>query len=286
MGFEKVILGRSGLSVSRLGIGSGYGTNAAMVEEAVDRGVNYLYWGALKTKKMAEGIRNVIKTKREEMVIVVPIRTSLPFRLPKLVQKNLKILETEYLDVLLLPWYNKAPSQSLIEQLLKLKEVGLIKVVALSGHNRVLFPQLEKDKKIDIYHIRYNAVHRGAEREIFPKFSDSDDPGIVTFTTTRWTGLLNPKNLPPGEDPIEPADCYRFVLSHPRVHVAIFGPNSSEQLREDLKAIDKGPMSEEELASMRKIGDYIYKNASSTRDHIRSLRSIKWRNKKGISEGN
>ena len=43
MGFEKVILGRSGLSVSRLGIGSGYGTNAAMVEEAVDRGVNYLY---------------------------------------------------------------------------------------------------------------------------------------------------------------------------------------------------------------------------------------------------
>jgi len=277
MGFDKVVLGRSGLSVSRLGIGSGYGTTAAMVEEAVDRGVNYLYWGALRTKKMAEGIRNVVKTKREEMVIVVPIRTSLPLRIPKLVQKNLKIMETEYLDVLILTWYNKAPGPRLIEQILKLKEAGLIKAVALSGHNRVLFPKLEKDKKIDIYHIRYNAVHRGAEREIFPELSDSDNPGIVTFTTTRWGGLLNPKNLPPGEEPVKPADCYRFVLSHPKVHVAICGPNSPEQLRENLKALDEGVMSEEELARMKKIGDYIYHNVSSTRDHIRSLRSIKWR---------
>ena len=166
------------------------------------------------------------------------------------------------------------------------KEVGLIKAVALSGHNRLLFHQLEKDKKIDIYHIRYNAVHRGAEKEVFQSLSDSDDPGIVTFTTTRWTGLLNPKNLPPGEDPVKPADCYRFVLSHPRVHVAICGPNSPEQLREDLKALDEGPMPDEELERMRKIGDYIYHSVSSTRDHIRSLRSIKWRNKKGISEGN
>ena len=286
MGFDKVILGRSGLSVSRLGIGSGYGTNAAMVEEAVERGVNYLYWGALKTKKMAEGIRNVIKTKREGMVIVVPIRTPLPFRIPKLVQKNLKILGTEYLDVLILPWYSKTPGPRLIEQILKLKEAGLIKAVALSGHNRLLFPQLEKDKKIDIYHIRYNAVHRGAEEEIFKAFSDSDDPGIVTFTTTRWGGLLNPKNLPPGEEPVKPSDCYRFVLSHPRVHVAICGPNSPEQLREDLKALDEGPMSDEELKRMRRIGDHIYHNTSSTKDQIRSLRSIKWRNKKGVSEGN
>ena len=173
MGFDKFILGRSGMSVARLGIGSGYGTNAAMVEEAVDRGVNYLYWGAIKTKKMADGIRNVIKTKREEMVIVVPIRTSFPKKIPKLVQNNLKILGIEYLDVLILPWYNKAPGPRLIEQILKMKEAGLIKAVALSSHNRLLFPKLEKDKNIDIYHIRYNAVHRGAEREIFPAVSDS-----------------------------------------------------------------------------------------------------------------
>ena len=63
MGFERVALGRTGLSVSPIGIASSYGTNEAMVAEAVDRGVNYLYWGALRTKKMGRGIRSMVARK-------------------------------------------------------------------------------------------------------------------------------------------------------------------------------------------------------------------------------
>ena len=63
MGFERITLGRTGLSVTRLGLAASYGTDEAMVEEAVERGVNYLWWGALRTKKMARGIRAVAGSK-------------------------------------------------------------------------------------------------------------------------------------------------------------------------------------------------------------------------------
>jgi aryl-alcohol dehydrogenase-like predicted oxidoreductase len=41
MGFDTVTLGRTGLKVTRLGVGSFYGVDAPMVEEAMERGVNY-----------------------------------------------------------------------------------------------------------------------------------------------------------------------------------------------------------------------------------------------------
>jgi hypothetical protein len=65
MDFERVTLGRTGLSVTRLGLASSYGTDEAMVEEAVAHGVNYLYWGALRTGAMARGIRNAVRSNRK-----------------------------------------------------------------------------------------------------------------------------------------------------------------------------------------------------------------------------
>jgi hypothetical protein len=69
--FERIILGRTGFSVTRLDIASSYGTDEAMVEEAVARGVNYLYWGALRTRRMAEGIKKVARKNRDDLIIVV-----------------------------------------------------------------------------------------------------------------------------------------------------------------------------------------------------------------------
>ncbi len=50
---EPTILGRTGLKVRRLGMGSSYGAPAAAYEEAFERGCNYFYWGALRRGGMA-----------------------------------------------------------------------------------------------------------------------------------------------------------------------------------------------------------------------------------------
>ena len=66
MGFERITLGRTGLSVTRLGLAASYGTDEAMVEEAVARGVNYLWWGAIRTRRMARGIRAVASAVKQD----------------------------------------------------------------------------------------------------------------------------------------------------------------------------------------------------------------------------
>ncbi len=277
MGFDRVTLGRTGLSVSPIGIASSYGTNEAMVEEAVGRGVNYLYWGALRTKKMGRGIRNVVRRKRDDLIIVSHTTSRSPSTLSKVVQKSLRQLGIDCLDVLLLGWHNKKPDARLIDHVAKLKDDGLIRFSALSGHDRHLFPELEKDKQIDIFHVRYNAAHRGAEREILDHLPEQDGPGVVSFTNTRWGSLLKPANMPPGESPPSAADCYRFVLAHPKVQVAVCGPNSMEQLKEDLEALELGPMSEEELDRMRRIGDHVYKNVNPMKAQLSGIMTIRLR---------
>jgi hypothetical protein len=67
---ESRILGRTGLSVGRLGMASGYGGPASAVEGGFERGVNYLYWGSMRRGAFGQALRN-LKPQRERMVLVL-----------------------------------------------------------------------------------------------------------------------------------------------------------------------------------------------------------------------
>jgi len=53
-------------------------------------------------------------------------------------------------------------------------------------------------------------------------------------------------------------DCSRFALINPYVDVVITGPKNTKQLRENLKEVAKGPLSDEEMNWIRRIGDAVY----------------------------
>lgn len=258
MRFEPTILGRTGLKVGRLGISAGYGVPAEAIEEAFDHGVNHFYWGAFRRGMMAEGIRRITKRNREKVVVVLQNYWPIASLIPRSVERGLKELGLDYADVLLFSTFRRRPNQKAIDVALKLKEKGLIRHLGMASHNRPLFPRVEKEKIFDVYHVRYNAVHRGAERDVFPHLSLQNGPGIVIYTATCWTKLLRQDYMPKGERTPNASDCYRFVLSHPAVHVCTSGPKSLEQTRQALKVLESGPMNEEELAWMRRVGDHIY----------------------------
>jgi len=272
MGFERVTLGRTGLSVTRLGLAASYGTDEAMVEAAVERGVNYLWWGAIRTRKMARGIKTVARRGREDLVIVLHALSRSPSALSKLVEKSLDRLGVDYLDVLLLAGHNRKPDPRLMEHAKSLQDRGLIGFLALSSHRRSIFPELEKE--IDIFHLRYNAAHRGAESEVFEHLPEEGGPGVVAFTSNRWGSLIDPAWMPPGEPPPSPADCYRFVLSHPKVHLACSGPSSMKQLEQNLLCLELGPMSEEELERMRRIGRYVYTRGAPWKAQLQAMMGV------------
>ena len=65
--------------------------------------------------------------------------------------------------------------------------------------------------------------------------------------------------MPAGETALSAVDCYRFVLSNPKVDVCMMGAKSIEQMRENLKTLESDPLNQDELSRIRRIGDYIYK---------------------------
>ena len=70
---ERRALGQTGLEVGRLGMASSYGVSARAVEQAFERGVNYLYWGSLRARPFGQGIRAALARaqRREDLVVVV-----------------------------------------------------------------------------------------------------------------------------------------------------------------------------------------------------------------------
>jgi aryl-alcohol dehydrogenase-like predicted oxidoreductase len=258
---KKTILGRTGLKVGRLGVAAGYGAPADAFEEAFERGCNYFYWGSRRKSGMHQAIKNISgQGKRDEMVIVIQSYSRSAFLMEAFFKKALRSLGIDHADVLLLGWHNKPPAQRIVDKALVMKERGTFRFLGLSGHNRKLFPQLAEEGIFDLFHLRYNAAHRGAEEETFPLLRGEMRPGIVSYTATRWSQLLNPKKMPPGDASPSAVDCYRFVLSNPDVDVCICGPKDTAQMRQALRILELGPLNKDEMERMKRIGDHVHAN--------------------------
>lgn len=255
---ERVKLGRTGLLAGPLGIGASYRAPAAALEAAFEEGCNYFYWGALRFSQMAKAIRHITaKGKRDELVVVIQDFRRTPRGVEKSLMRGLRRLDLDYADVLLLGWHKKPPEEYVMEACEKLREKGAFRYLGISGHTRSLFPLIAKDPRFGLFHIRYNAANRGAEKDVFPQLPE-DRPGIVAFTATRRMSLVNSRRIPAHEKRPTAGDCYRFVLSHPAVDVVITGPSKAGQLEENMKEMANGPMTDVELDWMRRIGDSVY----------------------------
>jgi aryl-alcohol dehydrogenase-like predicted oxidoreductase len=250
-------LGRTGIIAGRIGLASGYGCPGEAVERAFDLGLNYFYWGSIRRDSFAKGLRHLMP-RRDQFALVIQSYSRIAALIPWSLERALRKLRTDHADVLLLGLWNKETSQRILEASLRLRERGLVRHLALSTHHRALVVQLANDSPYDVFHIRYNAVHTGAEQDIFPHLPAENRPGLVCFTATSWKQLMNPRKTPAGERTPTAADCYRFVLTEPSIDVCIAGPASAEQFKAVLSALDSGPMSPDELAWMRRAGSAIY----------------------------
>jgi predicted aldo/keto reductase-like oxidoreductase len=262
MSFSPRQLGSTNLQVGALGVASSYGAPAKAFEEAFEKGCNYFVWNTFmkgRSPRMREAIRNIIKAgKRDKLILSMHSYGHNALLNSFYVRKSLRQLGAEYIDVMLLGYYSWKPSASIISAALKLKEKGLVKHIGMTGHNRKLIPELAKEGVLDVFHVRYNAVHTGAEQDVFPHLNKEKKPGIINFTATCWGQLLDPKKMPEGEKPLTASDCYRFVLSNPDVDVCLTGPKTLEQMRENLKTLELGPLNNMEMERIRRIGKYIY----------------------------
>ncbi len=261
---EKRVLGRTGLMVGRMGISTSFGADFKAYEEAFERGCNYFTWGTFIRGRSKEFIKLVRKIntngKRDQMALGMLTYAHQEMLTDYFYKRGLKQLGIDYADILLLGYYSSRPPQKVIDGALKLKEKGLVRYIGLTSHNRKLFQSLFEEGIFDVYHVRYNAAHRGAERDVFPFLKKDEKPGIVSFTATRWKDLLNSKKMPDGQDPLTARECYRFALSNPSVDMCMMGFKNIDELRENLRVLDENPLSDDEMQRIVQIGDYVHKN--------------------------
>ena len=248
-----------GMSVHRLGLACNMGIDAAGFEHALDRGMNYVFWTQLRTGKLEPGLRKALATKREKLIVASgPMVGFFGGSVRRSAEGLLRDLGTDYLDVFTLFWLGtgSAWTDGTIEELVRLKEEGKVRAIGISIHDRKRAGALAEDSALDLFMLRYNAAHPGAERDVFPHLA-ARNPAVVAYTATSWRKLLK---RPRGwTGPVMTAgDCYRFCLSSPHVDLALTGVKSVKELDENLDALEKGPLSPDEAAWMRELGRAVH----------------------------
>ena len=261
MAVEKRLLGETGISVGRIGISSSFGAGADVYEAALDHGCNYFNWGTFikgRSSEFENFFKQTIGSKRRQEIILGLLSYSHTVTLGNIfLNSALRRLKTDYIDCLILGYYSSRPPERMLEWAQRLKERGIIRAVGLTTHNRAVVAALAQEQLFDFFHFRYNAVHRGAERDIFPQLPPSR-PGLVSFTATCWGKLMSKKKLGPDLKPLSAGDCYRYVLERDEVDVCMMGVRNRAMLEENMQIIGKGPMSYDELEGATAVGDHLY----------------------------
>ncbi len=246
-----------GKRIHRLGLAPSFGLDEAGCAEALEQ-LQYVFWNP-RASRLTGPLRQACRRDRERYVIAGgPTLTFFPGQLQKYVDRARKVLGTDYLDVLQLYWLGKMSrlSPAMADELARIRETGAVRALAVSIHDRPRAGKLALDSPLDVLMIRYNAAHPGAETDIFPHLARRL-PAVVAYTATSWRKLLR---APRGwTGPVMTAgDCYRFCLSSPHVDVVLTGPKDVKELRENLAALARGPLSDEEQGWMREFGRKVH----------------------------
>jgi len=242
----------------RLGLAVTHGIDGAGIREALDGEVNYVFFNPT-ARKLVTPLRDALRRDRERYLVATgPTFGWLPGSARRRVESALRMLGTDYLDVLQLYWLGKmsALTEAIVEEMLRLREEGKVRALGASIHDRVRAGRLAEDSALDLLMIRYNAAHPGAETDVFPHLSRRK-PAVIAYTATCWRRLLRAPRGWTGSAATA-GDCYRFCLTNPSVDVVLFSPADSRELRQDLVEVARGPLSDGEMSRMRELGRAVH----------------------------
>jgi predicted aldo/keto reductase-like oxidoreductase len=266
-----------GIPVCRLGLAS-YGRNAISpgdVLSAVDRGVNFLNWqGLAEGHSDGDAFTAALSSlggRRQSVVVCAQFGARSAADAATELRAALDLLRTDYIDVLTL-YYVERPEEwntirgpgGALRYLHDAKRDGTVRKIGITSHQRMLAAEMAKSGQLDVIMIRYNAAHRGAERDLFPVTQPLGLP-VIAYTALRWGALIRPTpEEPTGFTVPRPPAWYRFVLQNPAVAVTLAAPQTRAELDEDLAVLTaEGPLADEDYTVLVEHGERVRRHASA-----------------------
>ena len=226
----QITLGRTGLKVTRLGIGGGYCESVDGYRTALDCGVNYMD----TARNYREGedekvIGQAIQGRRDQLILATKTAARRAEGVRKDLETSLSLLKTEYIDIYQLHHLNTPvereqalSSGGAVEAAQKAQEEGLIRFIGVTGHDWEQIGQAVATGLFDTVLCWYNCAMKEPEEAIFPQALDLN-VGVVIMNASRNDRLFSQTGTPPEEH------FYRYVLNHPAVHLTIMGLRSTER---------------------------------------------------------
>lgn len=243
---EYVTLGKTGLRVSRMGLGGIpiQRVDAEAAKKLLDAveaaGINYID-SARGYSVSEERIGQAIEGRREKFVLATKTMSRDREGMARDIETSLKNFRTDYID--LYQVHNPSLEQleqvcapgGALEALLEAREAGKIGHIGLTAHKPEVFRRALELPWVETVMFPYNLVeNQGTE--------------LMERARELNVGFINMKSLAGGA--IEDARlALRFAAANPNVSVVLPGMYSPEEVAQNAAAVaDASPLTEEELA--------------------------------------
>lgn len=202
--------GRTGLEVSAVGfgcweVGGGYGQVdevefARAVGRALDLGINCFDTAEGYGMGASErALGQALGSRRDEAIVVTKfgmayrdkpnMRDSSPERVKVSIDKSLKHLGTDYVDVYLVHWPDRlTPFEDTMAALDDIVRQGKVRFVGLSNFKREEIEACMQVRRVDVAQYGYNMFDRRMQREILP-YCEEHGVGFMAYGSLAY-GLL------------------------------------------------------------------------------------------------
>lgn len=208
---EYIKLGATGLSVSRIGLGTwAMGGGEAWggetddkkaletIDYAVEHGINLIDTAYVYGKGHSEElVGQAIAKYRDKVVLATKLqRWIMPDRAGVRAEfdATLKRLKTDYVDMYLIHWpmEDKVPAETTLDAIMELKQEGKIRSVGLSNFYAPLLKRLIPNYQIDTLQVPYNLLWRFLELDGTQKLCVDNGISIMSYSSLQQ-GLLTGK---------------------------------------------------------------------------------------------
>jgi aryl-alcohol dehydrogenase-like predicted oxidoreductase len=247
---EYVQLGSTGLSVSRLAIGTGthgFGGRsdqsvlgieglAALLRRAYERGITF--WDAADGygthPHLARALRSV---PRDEVVIATKTMSRSGAQVSADVDRFLRELGTDVIDIVLMHYLTRPgwthDYQGGMQALTRAKEAGKVRAVGISCHDLGALREASESDWLDVVLVRINDA--GTNMDAAP---DRVVP-VIRRLYAAGKGVYGMKVLGCGRLASRARECIEYVLGLGTVHAMTIGMTSSGQIDENVRLIEE-----------------------------------------------
>jgi uncharacterized protein len=271
------ILGKTGESVSMLGLGTapgGFGLKddeaIALFERAIDLGVTYIDT-APGYDRAHQQLSEIVPTRREEIFLISKGATSDGDEMRRTVEENLRALKTDQLDLM----YVHSMGHQDVEQVLapngalaalqEAKDQGLVRYIGVTGHHHPWkVARVLNEADIDVIMVALNFADRYTYNFDGEVLTLANEKNVGVAAMKVYGGSIGMKYEKPSASALAPVgfDHYehalRYALGLPGVSTAVLGVYNEEELLKNIEWVRRyQSLTNEEEAALLQRGQTI-----------------------------